>query len=145
MARSGMPWKSVSLAVTLVAGLAATVVLPPPPALAVSEAEMGVDAARPRRGWDRPPRWERDDRDRDGWRDDSWRRPPPVYRPQPPFYDGRPPPDAGPGCRIFYQRDNWGGVVTLRDCRVCEPVVVTDQWGNRYRENRCRTVRQRIG
>lgn len=138
---------SLALAMALAGGLSMAVALPPAPALAVSEAEMGVDAGRPRRGWERPPRWERDDWDRGGWRDDSWRRPPPppVYRPQPPFYDVRPTPDAGPGCRIVYQRDNWGGVITLRDCRVCEPVVVTDQWGNRHRETRCRTVRQRIG
>lgn len=136
-----MPWKTVSLALALAGGLGATVTLPSAPALAVSEAEMGVDAARPRRGWERPPRWERGDWDRGGWN----RPAPPYHRPQPPFYDGRPPPDAGPGCRIYYRRDGYGGLVTLRDCRVCEPVVVLDQWGNRYRENRCRTVTQRIG
>lgn len=132
-----MTWKLTPMALALASGLVVAPVLVPAPAKAQTEGELApYQGGSPyRRGWDRR-----------GWDDDGWRRPPPpVYRAPPPYYDARPPIDAGPGCRIVYQRDNWGGMMTLRDCRVCEPVVVTDQWGNRYRENRCRTVRQRIG
>jgi hypothetical protein len=123
----------------LALGLAvATISATPQTAAAQSESEY----ASPQWRGDAPSRgWRGDGGGR--WRDDGWREPPPRYYPRQDYY--RPPIDAGPGCRIFYRDDGWGGRQTLRECQVCEPVWMQDGWGNRYRDNRCRRVVQRIG
>lgn len=122
----------------LALGLAAASVLAVPQvASAQTEDQMASPEYRgdaPRRGW-------RGDR----WRDDGWREPPPRPYPRQDYYRHVPPTYGGPGCRIFYRDDGWGGRQALRECQVCEPVWVRDAWGNSYRENRCRRVVQRMG
>lgn len=122
----------------LALGLAAvSAVAVPQIAAAQTEDQMASPEFRgdaPGRGW-------RGDR----WRDDRWRDPPPRPYPRPDYYRHQPPTYGGPGCRIFYRGDGWGGRAAFRECQVCEPVWMRDDWGNRYRENRCRRVVQRVG